>query len=699
MARIALVVVCLMLLGVWVHPYMSAAFEHRSDGTEKTVTKTVPTSPIPVDSSPLAVTRGVDGFWRLAKAEDGAWWFVSPDGKREFLNTVTTVQPFQLSRESNGVHFVSRDYDGTVGQYDGDLRAWADKTLARVKAAGFKGIGAWSHPIFHQLDVPISRDLNIWKHFGASNYKLYSADWESYADGVVAGMVTPLKDNRNLVGYYLDNELDWSDASVGPSVYFDSLAPTDPNRQRVIATIQRLWPTVEDYNKAWNSEFVDYSQLSTLPKLPREPAAAYAKLFSVWLEQLAGDYFRMTTAMVRKYDPNHLILGVRFAGYAPAEVVRASRNFTDAQSINYYVADGRLDPDMFGAMYADSGQPILITEYAFHALDGRSGNRNTFGFHAQVADQQARADGYAAFTTRMARVPYIVGADWFQWSDEPAAGRSADGEDVNFGIVDIDDRPYEKLVDAVRSTAAQLNVHHARSATDAQEDLWRKSFTDRPTAYIPRLAEPIRVNGNLSDWSEQNRLPGMRVTEAIGSERYNHSIPAVYVGWRDEGLYVAIEVYDSQIETVPASDRWWTRDNVELWISTRPVASDQQVYNAYCHQFFFIPNANPTDGVLGTVGQWHRPGDSLQANLIPHPGIVQQSRVRPDRYTVEMFIPAKALTGWDPQKQTEMAFNLHVRNFHQASDFFWSAPKEAATQMRPNTWGKLVLTNDQFVKD
>src|SRR5688500_9618406 len=35
--------------------------------------------------------RGQKGFWRIGQANDGVWWFVAPDGKREFLNTVTTV--------------------------------------------------------------------------------------------------------------------------------------------------------------------------------------------------------------------------------------------------------------------------------------------------------------------------------------------------------------------------------------------------------------------------------------------------------------------------------------------------------------------------------------------------------------------------------------------------------------------------------
>ena len=37
-------------------------------------------------------------------------------------------------------------------------------------------------------------------------------------------------------------------------------------------------------------------------------------------------------------------------------------------------------------------------------------------------------------------LPYVVGADWFQYYDEPPHGRKLDGEDYNFGLVDIHDR-------------------------------------------------------------------------------------------------------------------------------------------------------------------------------------------------------------------------------------------------------------------
>ena len=64
---------------------------------------------------------------------------------------------------------------------------------------------------------------------------------------------------------------------------------------------------------------------------------------------------------------------MRFRGFAPPEIVKASRGYTDAQSINYYVNDGRLDEEMFRMMNEESDQPVILSEYSFHALDGRSG--------------------------------------------------------------------------------------------------------------------------------------------------------------------------------------------------------------------------------------------------------------------------------------------------------------------------------------
>lgn len=683
MNRAVALILALLLTGIWFSPLMTDANSSPSPATT------------PTTQPALSILKGAEGFWRIARDESGVWWFLSPDGQREFLNTVTTVQPYQRGRDANGPHFLSRDYTGGFSM-DGPVDAWAKATLNRVLDAGFKGLGAWSHPAFHKLDVPITRDLNIWTWMGPDNKRFYSPNWQSIAENAIKTQVELLRDNRNLVGYYIDNELDWGDAFAGPGTYFDHLPADDPNRAQVIRVIQSVWTSIEQFNADWNQQISDWNDLVAWQHLPHENARAYGRLFSAWLSHLAEDYFRTTTTLIRKHDPNHLILGVRFKAYAPLEVVRASTGYTDAQSINYYVGDARLDLELFRMMNEQSGgQPIVIGEYSFHALDGRSGNRNTVGFAAQVLDQQARADGYRLFTSRLASVPYIIGADWFQWADEPPSGRGNDGEDVNFGIVDVDDRPYEALVAAVRETAPQLNTLHESSfSVDNQQDVWRESFATKPVIHVPFLNQPVTLNGELSDWLPQSKLPGIRHSQTLGLERSTLPLPNIYLGWTADGMYLGMEIFDNDIQGAPPDGWWWTRDNVEFWISTRPVASDQNNFDVYSHQFFFVPIDFPREnGIAGTTGRWHRDGDAIADNLIPHPDIKQSVRILPDRYVLELFIPGPALNGFDPVNQPAMAFNISVRNFQHAIAYFWSAPKEVMTQLRPNTWGLMYLEN------
>lgn len=414
--------------------------------------------------------HGRRGFWRIARTRDGVWWFLGPDNRTEFLNGVTTVQPELLGRDPRGTHFVSQDY--RPGPGDAGLRQWAAATLRRVRGAGFKSVGAWSNPILHQFDVPMARDLNVWQ-WVPYGCRLFSPGWRAGADEAIRAQATALRTNRNLLGYYTDNELCWSDWAVGPRVYFDQLPPDDPNRREVIGVIRRTWSDLADFNRDWNTTFHDWAEVERHPVLPKSASGGYDRLARAWLYHLARAYFQITADLIHKYDPNHLVLGCRYRGWAPAEVARASRGITDAQSLNYYAADGLLDSRTFATIFGESRQPLIISEYSFHALDGRSGDKDRARFPALVRDQAARARGYQEMTARLARVPYVIGADWFQWMDEPSSGRLCDGEDVNFGIVDVRDRAYDPLTEAVRQTAPLLDTLHSGSAAAPATLVWR----------------------------------------------------------------------------------------------------------------------------------------------------------------------------------------------------------------------------------
>ena len=433
--------------------------------------------------------HGHDGFWRLAKTRDGVWWFLSPENKIEFLNGVTTVQPTLRGRDPRGPDYTSRDWDGRDDA--SSLNRWAQMTLDRVRSIGFKSLGAWSNPAFHRSQIPMTQDLNVW-HWVPYDARLFSPDWKRDAEAAIRDQTGSLRDDRNLIGYYIDNELNWDDEAVGARVYFDQLPAEDPNRREVVQVIHETWPTVNDFNRDWNTTFGSWSEIDHHPKLPMGAKNGYDALETRWLAHFAQAYFRVTTDLIRKYDPNHLILGCRYRGWAPPEVPRGARGLTDAQSLNYYASDALLDADTFRTIYQESAQPLIISEYSFHALDGRSGNRNLSHFPAEVANQEARALGYRDMTSRLARVPYVVGADWFQWMDEPASGRQGDGEDANMGIVDVKDLPYNPLAQAVRQTAPLLNPFHSASMSTHDETVWRQPPTGaRPTQALASTASEM----------------------------------------------------------------------------------------------------------------------------------------------------------------------------------------------------------------
>ena len=78
-----------------------------------------------------------------------------------------------------------------------------------------------------------------------------------------------------------------------------------------------------------------------------------------------------------------------------------------------------------------------------------------------VESQQDRADRYAEYVTALMSLPYMIGFHWFQYADQPAAGRK-DGECSNYGLVDGSDQPWKILTDRMREVNARLEAVHSR---------------------------------------------------------------------------------------------------------------------------------------------------------------------------------------------------------------------------------------------
>src|SRR5262249_33922550 len=154
-------------------------------------------------------------------------------------------------------------------------------------------------------------------------------------------------------------------------------------------------------------------------------------------------------------------------------------------------------------LHALSGKPLLIGEFYMAARENRTGNKNNHGTYPVVATQKERARGFRKTIEWLLRTPYVIGADWFQYYDEARHGRF-DGENFNFGLVDIYDQPYEALTSAVseldliemhtprahrRADALQGVPPAPRSPLEAFEPTLALKFWDRERGFVKPASE------------------------------------------------------------------------------------------------------------------------------------------------------------------------------------------------------------------
>jgi hypothetical protein len=163
-------------------------------------------------------------------------------------------------------------------------------------------------------------------------------------------------------------------------------------------------------------------------------------------------YLQVVNSAVKKHDPNHLNLGLRFGSRAPDEMLRACRSF-DVFGMNSY--SYAVNHEQVERTHRLTGRPVMIGEFHF----GTPGRGMSAGLK-QTKDQSERGVAYRRYVEDAAAMPMMVGVHWFQWIDQPATGRF-DGENYNIGIIDVTDRPYAELVEAMKITHRRLHDVHA----------------------------------------------------------------------------------------------------------------------------------------------------------------------------------------------------------------------------------------------
>lgn len=393
------------------------------------------------------------GFFHLEKIA-GRWWLVTPDGNAFFSKGVCNIN--------------ARPENPASPPAPADLPKWASETARLLKGWNFNTAGAWSAPQMSSVGLaytPIvgiasSAGRDVWLKGGIPDY--FSPEFRAAADRAAAARCKERAHDPWLLGYFTDNELRWG--------------ADWRSKESLLETYLKMAPGSAGYQKA--IEFLK-SRGSSPGNLTEEDKSGFVEL-------AAAEYARISRDSIRRYDPNHLVIGCRFAGYATEPVLRGMGPYYDVISYNSYQATAPVEK--LRQIYELTGKPTMITEFSFKAMD--SGLPNTRGAAKPVATQQDRAEGFTKYVEALAALPSCVGFHWFEYRDQPKEGRF-DGENSNYGLVKIDLTPWTVLTSQMTKVNARLEDLAARSAE--RRPLIGAEIMDDPAANEEKVAYWIKT--------------------------------------------------------------------------------------------------------------------------------------------------------------------------------------------------------------
>jgi hypothetical protein len=424
----------------------------------------------------LGTKARATGFFHIEKI-DGKWWFVDPEGYlffstgscgigprselsriqgREYIfdtlppagltamnqrpgnqvnqpatapagqqtgaqQTQTTATPNQPARRG-GSSFYTWNLTRRYGM-DWSPK-WIDMTVRRMQSWGINTVGNWSDgSLGNSHRITYVATVSGWGiETGVMGLPdIYGADYASRVDAAAKRQCATRKDDPYLLGYFIGNEQPW------------------PGREtELVKTI------LEGGETPMQLELKKYLAAGDTPERRKEFAyATFTKFISTVYKA------------IKKYDPNHLNLGIRYGGSPPDDIIKASKGNFDVFSMNVYGYS--INQNTMNKIYDLTGLPIIIGEFHF----GTPGRGLAPGL-AQVRNQEERGVAYRYYVENAATHPALIGTHWFQWVDQPSTGRN-DGENYNIGFVDATDRPYTELNNAAKETFKRLlDVHSGK---------------------------------------------------------------------------------------------------------------------------------------------------------------------------------------------------------------------------------------------
>ncbi len=386
---------------------------------------------------------GREGFVRVGCSENGVWWLLDADGQPFHYRAMCSVN----NRGSYG------------GRRKGDPALPPEgvkHVLRTIRSWGFNGLGSWTTREFFDQGLYFTEIIETFyegPYVQGGEYRygvmpdVFDPRWARSLDRKCRRLCAPLAQSRLLVGYFLDNERGFMltrrpDGVTGPTY----IAGTVPEKRRVIEAAEPIlnpeklgllqlvlslgsdapgvregWRFIgERYGNdiralgaAWGVDLKSRLSLNEMTvNNERLVSDAYLRDEEDFVRSWVRQYFKVSTESIRRHDPNHLIMGLRWGGPPESLILDEEVRWTDIVSMNRYQVQ---IVETFDAVYRRTGRPIVIGEFCIGAdayVYVHDPIEPPGGYDTDAVRHESRA---RESTDRISAHPGIVGYTHYAW--------------------------------------------------------------------------------------------------------------------------------------------------------------------------------------------------------------------------------------------------------------------------------------------
>jgi hypothetical protein len=440
------------------------------------------------------------GYVRVEQI-DGVWWFIGPDGDKFVSIGVNHIEPHLWLAPYNKAATLKKYGSDMVGpddhfNTDGEAaEKWIDAQIETTRELGFNTFGKHTHPAIdpklYQEKIYYIASLNTaplagWqeRHGRGPRPDVFSVDFQSFVETRIKYVAELHNDQRNLIGYLYADVPSWvmgrgeqMERNDTTMIYpwinaILSLGESSPGKLRWLEHLKQRYPNAETAAEAWGMPIsptygISWAEMARQMDWtnPTDVAAAKKDMLA-FMPIIAKQWYSLHERLIRKYDPNHLILGDKnMVMWHYDFMLPAVKNHVDVVCVQAY---GPWDKDrkLTDMIYEATGKPIFNGDGCFGLAGPNQQEWGVKGFRTGAKSLEDVARLYEEMLRGMMSTNYYVGWHHCGYIEQWDASERGDAPRNENGFLDPMEKHRTQWTDVLKAVNPKAGELHSAANVD-----------------------------------------------------------------------------------------------------------------------------------------------------------------------------------------------------------------------------------------